>query len=339
MLRQSLITLTAAFLAAQTPAPEVAKPAPVKVEAPKPMPAKVEAPPKEDKVLARVGNRTFRESDFELFLSMALNPQQRMQVEMVQGAKDQYRKQFLDFKVMETKARKDGMDKGPEYQKKRELMEAQVLIQALMKRDSPALEKKVVVGDADVKAYFDKNQDKFKSPESFNARHLLISLKPGEKGQGEEEAKAKLAKVQEALKAGKKLEELTKEFSDDPGSKEKGGLYENISYGSFVPEFEAAVRKQDIGMVGEPVKTQFGYHLIQVEKRTASAIPAFDTIKDQVRQKAQSAKQEEVLQAYVDGLKKEIGFMDGAAVTPSGKESQKTTQEQGKPTKKIGTKK
>ena len=327
MLRHTLITLTATFLVAQTPAPEAPKPATPSVVAPKPE----VAPKKEDKVLARVGNRTFKDSDFELFLSMALNPQQRMQVEMVQGAKDQYRKQFLDFKVMETKARKDGLDKGSDYQRKRELMEAQVLIQALMKRDSPALEKKVVVGEADVKAYYDKNPDKFKTPESFNARHLLVSVKPGEKDQGEEEAKAKLAKIQEALKAGKKLEELTKEFSDDPGSKDKGGLYENISYGSFVPEFEAAVRKQDIGVVGEPVKTQFGYHLIQVEKRATSTIPSLDTIKDQVRQKAQTAKQEEVLQAYVDELKKEIGFVDGHA--------KQADAAKGKPSKTTGTKK
>lgn len=316
MLRYSLITLTAAFLAAQTPAPE----------APEPAPSKVEAPRKEDKVMARLGSRIIRESDFDLFLSMALNPQQRMQVEMVQGAKDQYRKQFLDFKVMETKARRDGLDKGPEYQRKRELMEAQVLIQDLMKRDSPALQKKVVVEEADVKAYFDKHPDQFKSPESFNARHLLVSVKPDDKEKGEEEAKAKLAKIQEALKAGQKLEELTKEFSDDPGSKDKGGLYENYPFGSFVPEFEAAVRKQEIGKVGEPVKTQYGYHLIQVEKRSESVIPAFDAIKEQVRQKAQAAKQDEVFQAYVDGLKKEIGYAEGTAKveTPKGKVVKKT---------------
>jgi len=316
MLRHSLITLTAALLAAQTPAPE----------APKPGAPKVAAPKKEDKVMARLGSRLLRESDFDLFLSMALNPQQRMQVEMVQGAKETYRKQFLDFKVLETKARLDGLDKGAEYQRKRELMEAQVLIQDLMKRDSEALQKKVVVEEADVKAYYDKHPDQFKSPESFNARHLLVGVKPEDKEKGEAEAKAKLVKIEEALKAGKKLEELTKEFSDDPGSKDKGGLYENISYGSFVPEFEQAVRKQEIGKVGEPVKTQYGYHLIQVEKRSESVIPAFDAIKEQVRQKAQAAKQEEVFQAYVDGLKKEVGYAEGTAKaeTPKSKVAKKT---------------
>ncbi|MDP2875506.1 MAG: peptidylprolyl isomerase [Holophaga sp.] len=333
MLRHTLITLTAAFLVAQTPAPEVAKPATPKVE----------AQVREDKVMAQVGNRTFRESDFELFLSMALNPQQRMQMEMVQGAKDTYRKQFLDFKVMEIKARKDGMDKGPEYLKKRELMEAQILIQDLMKRDAPALQKKVVVTDADVKAYFEKHTDQFKSPESFDSRHLLISVKGGPNASptalSDEDAKAKAILAAKALVEGKTWDVVAKEFSDDPGSKEKGGLYENITFGSFAPEYEAAVRKQEIGKVGEPIKTAFGYHVIQVEKIVTASIPAFETIKDQARQKAQTAKQEEVFQAFVDGLKKEIGFTEVGAVVIAEKEVKKLDEPKAKVSKKSGIKK
>jgi peptidyl-prolyl cis-trans isomerase C len=321
MLRNTLLAFSTVILAAQTPAPKPAVPATPRLE----------APAREDKILGRIGNRVYRESDFELFLSLALNQQQRMQVEIVQGAKEQYRKQFLDFKVMEVKARKDGLDKGPEFLKKRELMEAQILIQDLMQRDAPGLQAKIVVQDADVKAYFDKHPDQFKTKESFDARHILIGIKADEKGKTEEDAKAKLVKLQEELKAGKKLQELTKDYSDDPGSKEKGGLYENITYGSFMPEFEEAVKKQEIGAVGEPVKTAYGYHLIQVEKRTPSTMPEFETIKEQVRQKAQAAKQEEVFQDYVSGLKKEITFLEGAEAlkapaTKAGKRPTKGTK-------------
>ncbi|MCE1228451.1 MAG: peptidylprolyl isomerase [Firmicutes bacterium] len=308
MLRTSFLAFATVLLAAQSPAP-------------KPEPAKA---PKVDKTLATIGGKAYRESDFELFLSMALNPQQRMQMGMVQGARESYLKQFLEFKLMETKARKDGLDKGEDYRRKREMMAAQVLVQDLVKRDAPALQEKVRVEDADVKAYYDKHPELFKKPGTFTARHLLISTQPDEKvNQGkdakaiEDEARAKVAKVQEALKSGKKLEELTQEFSDDPGSKGKGGLYENITFGKFVPEFEEAVRKQEPGKVGEPVKTQFGYHLIQVEKINPSELPAFDTVKDQVRQKALAAKQEEVFQGYISSLKKEIGFTDGAAKVPA----------------------
>lgn len=352
MLRNALITLTAAVLAAQTPAPEVKKPAAPApaIEAKKPA-ALASAPKaevkKEDKVLATVAGRPVHESDFELFLSLALNPQQRMQVGMVQGAKDPYRKQFLDTKVMQAAARKQGLDKQPDFRNKMELMEMQILVQELLQRDGDALRAKIAVNDAEVKAYFDKHPEQFKAPESFDARHILVSIKapdaPKEaKGLTEEEAKVRVALAAKALADGKGWEAVAKEYSDDPGSKDKGGLYENIAKGSFVPEFEEAVQKQELAKVGEPVKTKYGFHLIQVEKRNAAEMPVFEKVKDKVQPKAQAAKQEEIFQAYVDGLKKDIGFTEGEALV-KGNEAKPATEATAavkpKSTKKSGVKK
>jgi len=282
-----------------------------------------------------------RESDFQLFLSMALNPQQRMQVAMVQGAMEPYRKQFLDTKVMQAAARKRGLDKQPDFRRKMELMELQILVQEILQRDGEALQAKIKVDEAAVKAHYDKHPEQFRTPESFNARHILVTIKAADapkdaKGYTEEEAKARVALASKALSEGKTWEAVAKEFSDDPGSKDKGGLYENISYGSFVPEFEEAVRKQELAKVGEPVKTKYGFHLIQVEKRNAAELPAFDKVKDKVQQRAQAAKQEEVFQAYIDGLKKEVGYGVGEAkaAAPSANAPQKT-----KSVKKSGAKK
>lgn len=339
MLRNTLLAFTAAFLVAQNPVPEAKN-----AEAPKPEATTQAAPshaetkpveqpvatsekraegdheeeakaeasqPKEDKVMARLGNRIIRESDFETFANLALQPQQRMQMEMIPAAKEQFRKSFMDYLVREAKARKEGLDKNEDIQKKMKMMEAQVLNMELIQRDGQELQKKVVVDDAAIKDYYDKHADEFKTKATFNARHILISVKEGDKEKSEEAAKAKIAKVQEALKAGKKLEELSKEYSDDPGSKDKGGLYENISYGSFVPAFEDAVKNQEIGKVGEPVKSNYGYHIIQVEKRVEAEQKPFDKVKDQAKQKAQNQKQEEVYQAYMDAMRKEVGFVEG----------------------------
>jgi peptidyl-prolyl cis-trans isomerase C len=325
MLRITLIAFTTAILAAQTPTPEAKTPAP-----------KVAAAPKADKVLARIADQPVRESDFELFLSLALNPQQRMQVEMVQGGKDQYRKQFLDTKVMQAAARKEGLDKQPDFRRKMDLMEMQVLVQELLQRDGDALRSKLTVNEADVKAYYDAHTDQFKTPESFSARHILVSIKEPNapkdaKGLTEEEAKARVALASKALEEGKGWEAVAKEFSDDPGSKDKGGLYEDITYGSFVGEFEEAVRKQELAKAGGPVKTKYGFHLIQVEKRNAAEVPPFEKVKEKVQQKAQTARQEAVFQAYVDGLKGKVGFAEGSEPV--------TTEGKTKSTKKNGAKK
>jgi parvulin-like peptidyl-prolyl isomerase len=307
-----LLTLT---LAAQTPAPAPAAPKPA---APKPAvkpaaPAKPEV--QKDTVLARINGKPVMESEFLMFLDMAYNPQQRMQIGMAEGAMQQVQEQFLQTRLFEAKARKDGLDKGLAFAKKRAMLETDILVRALFERDSTKLQEKIKVSDLDIKAFYDKNPDKFTSPETFTARHILVGSKespaPDAKPLSEEDVKAKVAKVQDALKGGKKFEDVAKEFSDDPGSKEKGGLYENISFGSFVPEFEAAVRTQKVGEVGAPVKTPYGYHLILVEKLTPSEIQPFEAAKEKAQQLATQARQEQVMKEFTDAIKKEIPYSEG----------------------------
>ena len=280
--------------------------APLKVEAPKP-PA--------DEVLARIGGAVVHRSDFDLFLGQMLNPQQRLQVEMVAGAKDQLRKQFLEYKLLEAKARKEKLDAGPSFLRKRALMDMQVLVEELMQKEGERLRKQIQVADADVKAFYDQNPKAFEQPATYSCRHILVSVKGGpngEKGLSEEEAKARLAQAEAALKAGKGWDEVAKSFSDDPGSKDRGGLYEDIRDGQFQPEFEKAAKAQELGKLGVPVRTPYGFHLIQAEKRTPAKVQPFDAVKDQARQKATQARQEAVYRAFLDGLKKEIPFVEGA---------------------------
>lgn len=82
-----------------------------------------------------------------------------------------------------------------------------------------------------------------------------------------EEKKAQAEQLLQRAKGGEDFAALAKEFSDDPGSKEKGGLYENIVEGSFVPEFEKAVFSMQPGEIyAELVPTKFGFHIIKLEK-------------------------------------------------------------------------
>lgn len=317
-MRLLLLPLLTLSLAAQTPqeAPKTeAKPAPVAApEAPKA--ERQEAPkPKENAVLACINGKVYRDSDLDAYIAAAYNDQQRMQIAMVEGARKQVQQQFLQSRLLEAKARKEKLNQGPAFAEKASLAEMDVLVRLLFERDGESLRAQLNLKDEDTKAYYEAHKDKFMSPETFNCRHLLINVKggaqAGDKGLTEEEAKAKIAKLQEELKAGKKFEDVAKENSDDPGSKDKGGLYENISFGSFVPEFEAAVRKQAIGVVGEPVKTTYGYHLIVVEKINPSHLQPFDEVKDKVHQMATQARQETVMNAYLEAAKKEVTYVEG----------------------------
>jgi parvulin-like peptidyl-prolyl isomerase len=323
MFRSVILSTATLVLAAQAPAPDAATapkaPAAVGAKTAKTAKTAKPAPRKApvDAVIARIGNEVVHQSDFELFCATTLNDQQRMQLQFMDGALERYRSQFLEFKVLAAKARKDGLAKRPDHAKKLALMDMQLLIQSLMDRDGPALQAKLAVTDAQVQAYFNAHPDKFVTPETFTARHILVRVK-GEgdgddaKGLSDAEAKAKAEKILAEIKAGKAFTDAAKEYSDDPGSKDKGGLYEDTAFGKFVPEFDKAVRSQTPGTVGDPVKSQFGYHLIQVEKITPAAAQTFDAVKDTAKEQAMAERQEQVMKTYLDGLRKEMAFKEVA---------------------------
>lgn len=298
MLRLTCLSLLALTLTAQTPAPAPAASAP----APK------------DPVLARIAGRAIHQSEVDLAIA-AMPPQKQQQLLMIEGARERYVQQLLEMHLLAAKAEKDGLASTPAFDKMMQDARSQILASELVKRDGQKLQERMAMTDDLVKAYYEAHKDQFMTKGKFSARHILIPVKSDRSPSGlsEADATAKVAQVKEALKAGKKIEELAKDFSEDPGSKDKGGLYENIEFGQFVPEFEAAVKAQALGVAGEPVRTSYGFHIIQVESRQDPALEPFETAKEKARQQATQAKQEEVWGGYIASLKNEIPFQMGDA--------------------------
>lgn len=325
MLRTTLLACLPALLVAQAP-----KAAP-KPKAPKAAPSATSQATKDatsqEPVLARIGDRTLRRSDLDLFLSLSLNPQQRMQVELVEGAKDAYRKQFFELQLLAAKARKDGLHRTEGFRRRMEMMELQVLVQELMQREGPGLQAKMKLEEGAAKAYYDQHPDQFRTPGSFTVRHLLVPVKGArnapEDAFPEAEAKERALHAKAELEAGKSWNEVAKAYSTDPGSKDNGGLYENIDFGSFVPPFEEAVRAQPLGKPGDPVRTDYGFHVIQVEKRMDPELKPFEAVQNEAQQRAQAALQEKVFQAYLDELKKEIPYQVNEPTTPKAQGGQR----------------
>jgi parvulin-like peptidyl-prolyl isomerase len=290
------------------------KPTPAPAPLPAISPAKSPAPAAEDKILARVGTKVIRESDFQKYLTIRFPPQQLAQISTMAEVRDRLRNEYLDSAVLVAKARREGMDKTDEYKQNLAVLEMQALLKAYMQKENEVLMKQRQVSDEEIQAFYNENKASFKTQDTFSARHILVKVKGGANGnQGlsDEEAKARILKAKEELAKGRTWEDVAKEYSEDPGSKDKGGLYENKRFGEFVKEFDAAVKAQVIGKPGDPVKSQWGYHLIQVEKLTPGEIPSLDKVKEQVRQKAMAKKTEQVWKDFISGLKKEVGFVEG----------------------------
>ncbi len=300
-MRPLILSLLALSLAAQgTP-----KPAPRAKTAKLPNSATSKA---KDPVLAKVGPAVVTESDFQAVVAQ-MPQQQQMMVQMVQGAKEELVTRIAERKLLSLEAEKLHLDKTTEFARAMAQTKDDLLAREYLKSESSNLQAQMKVSDADLQAYFKTHEKDFLTPAKATARHILVLVDgPATNGKGltDEAAKAKVTQIQADLKAGKKLEDLAKTYSDDPGSKDKGGLYEDFDPKTMDPSFAKAVEAQPIGVVGEPVKTMYGYHLIQVEKRTPAEPQTFEQAKDKVTEAATKARQEKVWKGLIAKLKAEF---------------------------------
>ncbi len=118
----------------------------------------------------------------------------------------------------------------------------------------------------EIQAYFNQHKAEYSTPEQARSRHILIKVAPGADAKTDAAAKAKAEDLLKQLKGGANFADLAKKNSDDPGSKDSGGELPFAQHGTMVPEFDKAIFSQKIGDI-EIVKSQFGYHIVQVEER------------------------------------------------------------------------
>lgn len=151
--------------------------------------------------------------------------------------------------------------------------------------------------------FYDANPQEFEQPETVKASHILFMVDsdatPEVAAQKEEAAK----KAAERASNGEDFTALAKELSEEPGASESGGDLGFFPKDRMVPEFAEAAFVQEIGTVGQPVKTQFGWHVIKVtDKKPAGKVP-FDEVQEQITGYLKSQSQREAVQAVLNKLK------------------------------------
>lgn len=155
---------------------------------------------------------------------------------------------------------------------------------------------KGAISEADAKKIYDQRVAQLKSENEVAARHILVD--------NEEKAKEILAKI----KAGGDFAALAKENSTDTGSKEQGGFLGYFGRGQMVPEFEKAAFTMIKGQVSEPVKTNFGWHIIKLEDRRRKPAPSFDDVKETILNSLAVLKAQEVVGAL--RKKADVEYLD-----------------------------
>ena len=179
-------------------------------------------------------------------------------------------------------------------------------VSALSKKIFDSVTKDVKVSEQDILAYYTQNQSQYGTPESRDVRHILISVK-GKDGKVDFPAsKAKADKIYAQLKAGADFAALAKQNSDDPGSKDMGGKL-TISRGQTVPEFDKVSFDLATGALSKPVKTQYGYHVIQAVSavRKAKSTP-LDKVRASIKTTLLQQKRNEAMQSWVTDLQSRL---------------------------------
>ena len=195
----------------------------------------------------------------------------------------------------------------------RSTLETSVLTQKLYDE----VTKDTKVTDEDILAYYTQNQSQYGTPESRDVRHVLIAEK-GANGQVDfAKSKTKADQIYAELEGGADFATVAKANSADPGSKDQGGKL-TISRGQTVPEFDKVSFELKEGELSKPVKTQYGYHVIEAVSpvRPAKTTPLND-VKATIRTTLLQQKRNEVMQAWVEDLRKKY---DGKVTYAAGYE-------------------
>ena len=202
--------------------------------------------------------------------SQAATQGQQLPPDLEQRVRD---KLVMD-EIFTQEAEKRGLAASPEYKAQMEQARQAVLTQALL----ADFVKTHPVGDDEINAEYEKFKTQSAGTE-YRARHILVEK--------EDEAKALIKQ----LNGGANFDELAKKNSKDPGSGANGGDLDFAAPGSYVPEFSQAMIKLKKGeMTQEPVKTQFGYHIIKLEDTREAQFPKLDDVKGQLKQRMEQQK-------------------------------------------------
>jgi peptidyl-prolyl cis-trans isomerase D len=164
------------------------------------------------------------------------------------------------------------------------------------------------ISDADVQAYYNQHQAQYQVKEQVKVRHILIAVPQGADAKTDQAAKAKADDLLKQIKSGGNFADLASKNSDDPGSKVQGGELGWLDRGRTVPEFDKTAFTLTPGQTSDVIKTQFGYHILQVEDKKTAHLRPLSEVKAEIvpvleQQRVGAAEQTYASQLAADAKK------------------------------------
>ncbi len=228
----------------------------------------------ENKILAVVEGKEITQQDVYTFLN-ELGPQVAMQFQSPEGMV-RLVEELINQELLYLDAIEKGFDREEAFKEQLEKVKVNVLKQYAITK----LLSDVSITEEEIVKYYNEHKEYFQTPESIRASHILVK----------EEEKAN--DIIDEINEGLSFEEAASKYSICP-SKEVGGDLGEFTKGKMVPEFEDVAFSIEQGKISNPVKTQFGYHIIKVQYKKEAGISTLEEARDQVVQQVIGLKQQE----------------------------------------------
>ena len=238
-----------------------------------------------DPVVAKVNDTEIHQSD------LAVAEEEAGQVPpMSPNAKKDYLVQFVtDMILMSQAAEAKKMGDTLEFKRKLAFNREKLLMEQLLQKAA-----KEALTDKAMHDVYDEAAKQMGQEQEVHARHILIRAAAGD-DKASKEAEDKIKAIIMRLKKGEDFAKVASEATEDPSGKANGGDLGYFSKEQMVPEFSDTAFKLDKGQISEPVKTQFGWHVIKVEDKRVKPVPPFDEVKPQIENYVQRKAQAELV--------------------------------------------
>jgi peptidyl-prolyl cis-trans isomerase C len=235
-----------------------------------PTTAKAPAIANPNEVILTIGDRKITFAQYQLLVS-ALLPEKSQELAYGPGRR-QFAQKLVEVLLLADEALRTQLDKKPDLALQLNFHDNSVLAQAMFKK----IQQTLVVPDADIQTYYNTHKSEY---EVVNARRILIRVKgsvvaglPGKPELTDAEARAKAVSIREQLVGGGDFAKLAQQESDDAASRLKGGDIGPLKRGTTNQQFEQAAYALKAGEISAPVKSAYGYDIIQVQSRSFASL-------------------------------------------------------------------
>jgi peptidyl-prolyl cis-trans isomerase C len=218
------------------------------------------------KALAVINGKEITVGEFDLRWSQ-MPESARMSYRSPEGRK-KFLEELITRELLLQEAKKRGLDRDRTLVERVERFKERSILDSLMKEE---VDSRVTVTQDEIKAFYASHSESFAAPRESRVSHILVKTE------------AEALDLKKRLDQGEDFAGLARKVSLDLATRYKGGDLGVLKPGQMVPQFEQAVRNLKAGEISPPVSTQFGYHLIKLNDRTAGTMRSLDEAKDQVK--------------------------------------------------------